>query len=109
MLEGEASEGDPLDGGRYGALKLDQMFEPDSFDYGIAKVRARGWIKVKCVLRLVEEPLAGGIQFFEDVLHKSILRMHRFGPIVLPPALIGEIALCILSGDLEVHITPEIL
>ena len=93
MAKGEALQRHGSDGFLAAALKLDQMPQPDDFDRRLVHVDIRRRIEVQRRSLGVVEPLAGSIQFLEDVLHKAVSCVHAHLAVVLPAAFVGDFVL----------------
>jgi hypothetical protein len=64
-------------------------------------------MEVERVRLCIEEPLAGGVEFLEDVLDEADLLVDGSAPVVLPTALQGHGALSVLAGDAPGEAPPE--
>ena len=55
---------------------------------------------------MIEEPFAGGVELFEDVLHETVLTVHAHLAVVLPAALELGISLGIHARDAVMEVAP---
>src|SRR5205085_12418345 len=82
--------------------------EPDGFHSRGLQIEPRRGIKVERRSLLVEIPFTRRVEFLEDVLDEAILIVHAHAAVVLPAALIGDVAVCVLARDHVVEIAPHI-
>ena len=71
------------------------------------QLHAGGGIEVERVGFGVEEPFARGVEFLEDILDEAELAMRPRGAVVLPAAVVRQVALGVLAGDQVVHSRPR--
>jgi hypothetical protein len=87
-------------------LELDEVAETDDFDVGLREIHGGLGLEVERAGLRVVEPLAGGIEFLEDVLHHAELRVHAHLAVVLPAAFVGDASIGIFAGDAVVIAAP---
>src|SRR5580658_11037690 len=107
MTEDKAAKVDPLHRDLFRAAEFDQVRKTDGFNGGGAEVGARRRVEVQRGSLFVQKPLAGGVQFFEDILHEAVLIMHPHAAVVLPTALISHFTGIVLSGNYIMEVSPH--
>ena len=103
---GEALEGDVFHGLLVRAVEFHQMPQADDFHFRSGQVGSGFGEKIQRRGLAVVEPLAGGVEFLEDVFHHAEILVHAHLTVVLPTALIGDISRRVLAGDAVVVAAP---
>jgi hypothetical protein len=105
--ECEAAKRDPFDRRLLGAAEFDEVLQANCFDRRGGKIDIGGGVEIEHVGCAIEEPLAGGVEFLEDVLNEAVFFVRRCGAIALPAADEGELAVGVFAGDEVAEIAPE--
>ena len=106
MPHGESPERDVFHGLLLRAGELDQMPQADDFHFSLGQISSLLGQEIQRGCLVVVEPLAGGVEFLEDIFHHAKILVHTHLPIVLPSALVGHIPFGILAGHAVVVAAP---
>lgn len=88
------------------AAELDQTFQPCDLDAGLGEIDTLGRHEIQGAALVIEEPFAGGVELFEDVLHETVFTVHAHLAVVLPAALEPGVPLGIHARDAVVEVAP---
>ena len=99
MAEGETLQGHKTHGGFLFALKFHKRAKPRGLDHRRPEIQPAGGIEIKRVGFPVEKPFARRVELLKNILHEPVFFMDHPIAVVLPPPLLGNLAVGVLAGD----------